>query len=156
MYVVLCQPQIPQNTGNIVRSCAVTGANLLLVSPLGFSLSDRWLKRAGLHYWEGVDVEVIDQEQLLTLMEEKKDSCFCFSSKATRCYSQVSYPIDPLLIFGSETMGMPQPLWERWPESFVTLPMRSGVRCLNLATSVGIALYKAWELQGFCGAKGHI
>lgn len=149
MYVVLCQPQIPQNTGNIVRTCAVTGASLLLVTPLGFSLSDRWLKRAGLDYWEGVDVEVIDQEQLFVLMQQKEGSCFCFSSKATRCYSQVSYPGDALLIFGSETMGMPAALWQRWPDSFVTMPMRSGVRCLNLATTVGIALYKAWEQQGF-------
>jgi len=149
MYVVLCQPQIPQNTGNIVRSCAVTGSNLILVRPLGFSLADRWLKRAGLDYWEGVNVEVIDELELLSLMEEKRGSCYCFSSKATRCYSQVSYQREGLLIFGSETMGIPEVLWERWPESFVTLPMRSGARCLNLATTVGIGLYEAWRQQDF-------
>lgn len=148
MKVILYQPQIPQNTGNIVRTCAVTGCDLILVEPLGFSISDRWLKRAGLDYWEGVNVQTITSlEEYLNTSEE---NFYFFSSKASNSYTSVSYKKNDLLIFGSETSGLPSVMMERWPDRAVTLPMRSGVRCLNLATSVGIGVYEAWRQQGFC------
>lgn len=153
MKIILYQPQIPQNTGNIVRTCAVTGSGLVMVKPLGFSTNDRWLKRAGLDYWEGVEVELIDNlEEYL----EGQKSFYFFSSKGTKAYTEVSYQKGSLLIFGSETSGLPSHFFERWPERFVTIPMVSGVRCLNLATSAGIGLYEAWRQQGFISINSEI
>lgn len=147
MKIILYQPQIPQNAGNIVRTCAVTGSSLVMVRPLGFSTSDRWLKRAGLDYWEGVDVTFIDDlESYLCSIEEP---FYFFSSKATQCYTSVSYQPNTNLIFGSETSGLPSLFHERWSAHFVKIPMIEGVRCLNLATSAGIALFEAWRQQGF-------
>lgn len=147
MKVILFQPQIPQNAGNIVRTCAVTGADLLMVHPLGFSTHDRWLKRAGLDYWEGVHVSFLDD--LPAFLEQQEAPFYFFSSKVKTLYTDVSYTKDSILIFGSETAGLPSLFQERWPDRFVTLPMRPGVRCLNLATSVGIAVYEAWRQQNF-------
>lgn len=147
MNIILYQPQIPQNTGNIVRTCAVTGSSLTLVRPLGFSVTDRWLKRAGLDYWEGVQVSFLDdlEEYLRNL-----DTPFYFlSSKAKQKYSDVHYTANDTLIFGSETAGLPARFQEIWPEKFTTIPMVGGVRCLNLATSVGIVTYEAWRQQNF-------
>jgi len=147
MKIILYQPQIPQNTGNIVRSCSVTGSGLILVEPLGFSIHDRWLKRAGLDYWEGVDVEVISD--LDAHLEKAPGNFYFFSSKAARRYSDISYGPYDWLIFGSETSGLPPHYAEKWPDRFATIPMKSGVRCLNLATSAGIVLYEAWRQQDF-------
>lgn len=141
MKVILYQPQIPQNTGNVVRTCSVTGSGLVLVEPLGFSLSDRWLKRAGLDYWEGVQVEVIDD--LIRYLENTSHSFYFFSSKAHKFYTEVSYDQGSYLIFGSETTGLPPEIHTRWQERFVKIPMLEGARCLNLATSVGIGVYEA-------------
>lgn len=147
MKIVLFQPQIPQNCGNIVRTCAVTGCQLVLVRPLGFSVSDRWLKRAGLDYWEGVDVTLIDD--LESLLESSPGGIHFLSSKASQRYSDVAYGPNDLLIFGSETSGLPEYFWDRWQKHFSTIPMIEGQRCLNLATSVGIVVYEAWRQQGF-------
>lgn len=141
MKVILFQPQIPQNTGNVVRTCSVTGSGLILVGPLGFEISDRWLKRAGLDYWAGVEVEVIDN--LEEYLENSSHSFYFFSSKATKLYTEMKYDPDDMLIFGSETTGLPEEYFLRWPERFVKLPMVEGARCLNLATSVGIGVYEA-------------
>lgn len=147
MKVILYQPQIPQNTGNIVRTCAVTGCSLALVRPLGFSTNDRWLKRAGLDYWEGIDLTYIDD--LDAYLSEDTTPFFFFSSKSDRPYTAINYPLNATLIFGSETTGLPPHFREKWPDRFVTLPMVNGSRCLNLGTSVGIAVYEAWRQQGF-------
>ncbi len=147
MKVILYQPQIPQNAGNVVRTCAVTGCDLIMVRPLGFSTHDRWLKRAGLDYWEGVNVSFIDN--LESYLSEYSGSFYFFSSKATALYSSVTYQTDSLLIFGSETSGLPSSLFEKWPDRFVKIPMIEGVRCLNLATSVGIGVYEAWRQLNF-------
>jgi tRNA (cytidine/uridine-2'-O-)-methyltransferase len=147
VHIILFQPQIPQNTGNIVRTCAVTGSALTLIAPLGFSVNDRWLKRAGLDYWEGVDVSVI--EDLEDLLNSTKKNFYFFSSKAKKRYTDISFQREDLLIFGSETTGLPAHLAEKWPEHFATIPMIDGVRCLNLATSVGIVVYEAWRQQQF-------
>lgn len=140
MKVVLFQPQIPQNTGNVVRTCSVTGMDLILVGPLGFSISDRWLKRAGLDYWEGVHVKLIDD---LEKYLESFDSFYFFSSHAKKNYRDVPYRADTHLIFGSESSGLPKHFHEKWPDRFIHLPMLPQKRCLNLATSVGIGVYEA-------------
>jgi tRNA (cytidine/uridine-2'-O-)-methyltransferase len=150
--VVLYQPQIPQNTGNIVRTCSVTGSELVLVSPLGFSINDRWLKRAGLDYWEGVNVKIL--EDLEALLETTSHNFYFFSSHAKKSYTEISYRENDWLIFGSETQGLPDKFLANWESRFANIPMISGVRCLNLATSVGIVLYEGLRQQkfsGFCG-----
>lgn len=149
MKVVLYQPQIPQNTGNVVRTCAVTGSGLILVRPLGFSLASRHLKRAGLDYWEGVDVQIVDS--LESLLEETNCSFTFFSSKGKAPYTSIDYQLDHLLIFGSETSGLPAEILDRWPDRSVRIPMISGQRCLNLATSVGIGLYGALQKTAHFG-----
>lgn len=147
MKIVLYQPQIPQNTGNIVRTCAVTGCDLILIKPLGFSITDRWLKRAGLDYWEGVNVQVL--ENLEEFLSNTSDPLYFFSSHATTLYSDFKYEANAHLIFGAETHGLPQIVHENWRDRCAKIPMISGVRCLNLATSVGIVTYEAWRQQGF-------
>jgi tRNA (cytidine/uridine-2'-O-)-methyltransferase len=144
MKIILFQPQIPQNTGNIVRTCSATGTGLILVRPLGFSTQNRWLKRAGLDYWEGVEVEEIDD--LESVLE---GSFFFFSSKATKLYTEAPYEAGSQLIFGSETAGLPPQFFEKWPDRFYTIPMRTGARCLNLATSAAIVLYEALRQNQF-------
>lgn len=147
MNIVLFQPQIPQNTGNIVRTCANTGANLYLVRPLGFHVTNRWLKRAGLDYWDGVSVNFIDD--LPAFLENTTRRFFFYSAHAKAPYTEVEYQVDDFLVFGSETAGLPKEIWERWPELFYTIPKREEVRCLNLANAVSIVLYEAWRQQGF-------
>jgi len=141
--VILYQPQIPANTGNIVRTCSVTGTGLRLVRPLGFRTSDRMLKRAGLDYWEGVDIEFIDDFE--TYLEQSPHPFYFFSSKATRSYRDIDYTPSDLLIFGSETTGLPDHFYERWPERFVTIPMKNPGRCLNLSNCAAIAIYEALD-----------
>lgn len=143
MKIILYQPQIPQNTGNIVRTCSVTGTGLILIHPLGFSVSDRWLKRAGLDYWEGVAVEQYDN--LEELLDKTDCPFYFFSSKADKLYTEVRYTPDTMLVFGSETTGLPEHFHKKWPDRFIKLPMLDGARCLNLATSVGIGLYNAFR-----------
>ncbi|MDF2550252.1 MAG: hypothetical protein K0S07_1319 [Chlamydiales bacterium] len=147
MKIVLFQPEIPQNTGNVVRTCSVTGVGITLVGPLGFSLSDRYLKRAGLDYWQEVEVNVVDD--LLAYIEQENAPFYFFSSHAKALYSDQPYEENALLIFGSETKGLPDLFWERYPEHFRAIPMRPGARCLNLATAVGIVTYEALRQQGF-------
>lgn len=132
MKIILYQPQIPQNTGNIVRTCSVTGTGLILVHPLGFSTHNRHLKRAGLDYWEGVDVEEIDN--LETYLEQTIAPFYFFSSKCKRLYTEAKYQPHSLLIFGSETTGLSPSLWEKYPDRFFTIPMIS---------SAAIVLYEA-------------
>lgn len=139
--IVLYQPQIPQNTGNIVRTCSVTGSSLILVPPLGFSIKDRWLKRAGLDYWEGVQVEIL--EDLESTLDTLPGNFYFFSSKAEKRYTDIVFTQNDWLVFGSETNGLPARFQQKWPEKFATIPMVSEARCLNLATSVGIVTYEA-------------
>jgi tRNA (cytidine/uridine-2'-O-)-methyltransferase len=147
MKIILYRPQIPQNTGNIVRTCSVSGAELALVRPLGFSTSDRWLKRAGLDYWEGVHVEFIDN--LEDTLEKTESNFYFFSSKVSTPYTDFKYEKNDWLIFGSETSGLPVHFNKKWPHRFGTIPMVPDARCLNLATSVGIVLFEALRQQNF-------
>jgi tRNA (cytidine/uridine-2'-O-)-methyltransferase len=148
MKVVLVAPQIPQNTGNIVRTCAAVGAQLVLVRPLGFSISDRHLKRAGLDYWCHVPVEIWDD---LTPLSDEPDPWF-FSSFGHRPHASASFQSASTLVFGSEDAGLPAELLERHPERVLRIPMVPDRRCLNLSVSVGIGLYTAWQQMHFQGA----
>lgn len=150
MKIILFEPQIPQNTGNVVRSCSVTGSELMLVGPCGFSFQDRHLKRAGLDYWEGVRFEFLENEEaFISYLSQTSFPFVFFSSHATMPYTQISYKQDHQLIFGSETSGLSQRLLALFPDRSVTIPMKSGARCLNLATSVGIGLFEAWRQCDF-------
>ncbi|HVX00902.1 MAG TPA: tRNA (cytidine(34)-2'-O)-methyltransferase [Candidatus Babeliaceae bacterium] len=145
--IVLFQPQIPQNTGNIVRTCAVTGSDLILVRPLGFKTTDRWLKRAGLDYWEGVHVSFLDD--LEKYVEGLQVPFYFFSSKATKYYTQIDYSMDDHLIFGSETAGLPLHFHQKWANNFYKIPMKEGPRCLNLSNAAAVVIYEAWRQQNF-------
>jgi tRNA (cytidine/uridine-2'-O-)-methyltransferase len=147
MQVILFQPQIPQNTGNIVRTLSVTGNNLTLVRPLGFSTASRHLKRAGLDYWEGVNVNYLDD--LEAFLNETSLPFYFFSSKAQKPYTDIPFTADDHLIFGSETFGLPPSFKEKWPDRFYTLPMKEESRCLNLSNAVSIVIYEAWRQRGF-------
>lgn len=144
---MLFQPQIPQNTGNIVRTCAVTGSDLILVPPFGFSLSSRHLKRAGLDYWEGVKMKQVDN--LFDYLENLADPFYFFSTKGEKVYTDVDYTMADHLVFGSETAGLPPLFHERWKDRFYRLPMKKGARCLNLANTVSVVLYEALRQNNF-------
>jgi tRNA (cytidine/uridine-2'-O-)-methyltransferase len=138
--VVLYTPEIPPNTGNIARTCAATGTKLHLIEPLGFKLSDRYLKRAGLDYWEAVDL-VIHQDWQTFLEQAQPQRIICFSAHAQVSYRDFCYQPEDWLLFGSETQGLPLEIRENHPQ--VVIPTYTTVRSLNLAVSVGIGLYEA-------------
>ena len=147
MKIALFQPEIPQNTGNIARTCAATQSGLILVHPLGFSTQDRHLKRAGLDYWKDVHIEEI--YDLAAYLEQTTDPFYFFSSKTEKTYDQALYAPNSLLIFGSETGGLPELFHKRWKENFYTIPMAPSQRCLNLASSAAIVLYEALRQNHF-------
>lgn len=141
--MVLYQPEIPQNTGNIARTCAATGTPLHLVEPLGFRLEDRYLKRAGLDYWPSVTLRVHrDLESLRRALAPRR--CVYFSTHAVKSFFDFEFKAGDCLVFGSETSGLPSSLMKEAEEAMVKIPIdRSRVRSLNLATSVGVALFEA-------------
>ncbi|HZE56914.1 MAG TPA: tRNA (cytidine(34)-2'-O)-methyltransferase [Chthoniobacterales bacterium] len=143
--VVLVEPEIPPNTGNIGRLCLATGSTLHLVKPLGFSIDDRELKRAGLDYWKEVDVELWDSFADLRA-RHVSGRFFFLTTKSRRAYYDVSFSAGDFLVFGRETKGLPESLLTRHPEELLTIPMR-GTRSLNLATAVGIVLFEAMRQQ---------
>ena len=148
--IVLVEPQIPQNTGNIARTCAATGARLHLVEPMGFRIDDAKLKRAGLDYWHLLDITYYDS--LADFFEKNKDGkFFYFSTKATKIYSQVEYPDNCYLVFGKETAGLPEELLFANKESCVRLPMinDSSARSLNLSNTVAIGVYEVLRQWNF-------
>lgn len=151
MKIVLYRPQIPQNTGNIARTCAAAKTGLVLVKPMGFSLADRYMKRAGLDYWDHVQLETIDELDLWITSGQKP--VFFFSSKATKLYTEATYPTDSVLIFGSETEGLPEYFWKKYSDHFYTIPMSEGQRCINLASSAAIVLYEAHRQNTFSVLK---
>ena len=146
--VVLVEPEIPPNTGNIGRLCLATKSTLHLVKPLGFSLDDRQLKRAGLDYWDDVDLRVWDS--LDTLLESKPpdDRYFFVTTKSKRAYWDVKFRPGDFLVFGRETKGLPETLLAKYESDCITIPM-AGTRSLNLATAVGIVLFEAVRQQQF-------
>lgn len=148
--IVLVEPQIPQNTGNIARTCAATGARLHLVEPMGFRVDDAKLKRAGLDYWHLLDITYY--ENLDDFFEKNKGgNFFYFSTKAQKIYSDIEYPDNCYLVFGKETAGLPEDLLYRNPESCVRLPMinNSDARSLNLSNSAAIGAYEVLRQWNF-------
>ena len=145
--IVLVEPQIPQNTGNIARTCAATGARLHLVEPMGFRVDDAKLKRAGLDYWYLLDI--IYYSSLDDFFEKNKGPFFYFSTKAQNIYSDMTYPDGSYLVFGKETAGLPESLLYRNPDSCVRLPMIDDARSLNLSNSVAIGVYEVLRQWGF-------
>lgn len=152
--IVLVEPEIPSNTGNIVRTCAATGARLHIVKPMGFTPDDKKLKRAGLDYWKYMDITYYEN---LTEFFEKTagGSYFYFTTKGRNTHSEVDYPDNSYLLFGKETAGLPEELLIKNPERCVRLPMRGEIRSLNLSNTVCVAVYETlrqWnypELQNF-------
>ena len=139
--VVLVEPEIPQNTGNIARTCAATGARLHLVRPLGFSISEKALKRAGLDYWDLLDITVYDSTDDF-FEKTKGGQYYYFSTKAQHIHSDISYPDGAYLLFGKETAGLPEKLLHDNPDTAVRIPMISEARSLNLSNSAAIAVYE--------------
>jgi tRNA (cytidine/uridine-2'-O-)-methyltransferase len=140
--VVLVEPEIPPNTGNIGRLCLATGSTLHLVKPLGFSIDDRTLKRAGLDYWKEVDLELWDSFEDLRRSRESDSRFFFLTTKSKRAYYDVDFRSGDFLVFGRETKGLPESLLAAHSQELLTIPMR-GTRSLNLATAVGIVLFEA-------------
>lgn len=139
--IVLVEPQIPQNTGNISRTCAVTGARLHLVRPLGFEVSDKHLKRAGLDYWDKLDITYYDGLEDF-FAKNPGGNFFYFTTKGRKVHSDVSYPDNAYLVFGREDKGLPEELLYANPRSCVRIPMRNELRSLNLSNSAAIAVYE--------------
>ena len=150
MNIVLLEPEIPANTGNIGRSCVATGSTLHLIRPLGFSTDDKYIKRAGMDYWADLDVRYYDSFEDF-LSKNQYPVVYMTSSKVTRCYTDVSYPPDAFIMFGKESAGIPKDILDRYPDTCVRIPMIPGVRCLNLGSSMAVVLYEALRQQGFVG-----
>lgn len=148
MNIVLIEPEIPQNTGNIARTCAAIGAGLHLIEPLGFSLSDRYLKRAGLDYWADVDVK--RYKNFEEFRELNKNGTFYYATtKAVNNYSDIVYPENVYLLFGKESAGIPEYMLKGNKNNSIRIPMSDTARSLNLANSVAIISYEVLRQNGF-------
>ena len=149
--IVMVEPEIPQNTGNIARTCAATGAKLHLVKPLGFSIDDKYLKRAGLDYWDKLDIEI--HENLSEFFKKYKinSNMFLASTKSRQTYTDVDYTkFDEIFIlFGKETKGLPEELIENNMKQAIRIPMKKGLRSLNLSNSVAIVIYETLRQNNF-------
>ncbi len=151
--IVMVEPEIPQNTGNVARTCAATGARLHLVGPMGFKIDDKKLKRAGLDYWQFLDITYYDS--LEDFFTKNSGEFYYFTTKGRKAHSEVAYPDNVYLLFGKETKGLPEELLIKNPDKCVRIPMSTGIRSLNLSNSVAIAVYEVlrqWEyplLQNF-------
>ncbi|TSE19255.1 tRNA (cytidine(34)-2'-O)-methyltransferase [Tepidimonas alkaliphilus] len=153
-HVVLVAPEIPPNTGNVIRLCANTGCTLHLVEPLGFSMDDKLLRRAGLDYHEYADVRRhASWEALLLAKRPAASRLWALTTRGQRHVHEVAFAPGDWLVFGSESRGLPAALLQRWPEAQrLRLPMRPGQRSLNLSNAVAITVFEAWRQQGFAGA----
>ena len=148
MNVILYQPKIPQNTGNIARTCAAVGAKLHLIRPLGFSVRDKHLKRAGLDYWHMVDIAYYDSMDDFFQANTQKKFSF-ITKKATKAYDKIDFSGEVFLIFGKETSGLPEELLKKNKARCYRIPMKSGPRSLNLSNAVAIVVYEACRQKGF-------
>lgn len=155
--IVLVEPEIPQNTGNIVRTCAATHTKLHLVRPLGFEISDKYLKRAGLDYWQFADISYYDSFEELRQKNSQAEFWF-LSTKGQKVYSDVQFNDGCFLVFGKETKGLPEDLLYNNYGHCIRIPMYQELRSLNLSNSVAIVLYEALRQEGFSGlkAQGHL
>ena len=152
--VVLCEPEIPQNCGNIARTCAATGSRLHLIKPLGFDISEKAVRRAGLDYWHLVDVQVYENLDDFFARNEIRQ-LWCLSTKAPRCYTEANFEDGCYLLFGKETKGLPEAFLARHYDETVRIPMREEARSLNLSNAVAITVFEALRQQEFAGLKDH-
>ena len=151
--IVLVEPEIPQNAGNVARTCAVTGSKLHLVRPLGFEVTDKQLKRAGLDYWHFLDISYYDSIEEVMDKFYNGENFWFFSTKAKNVHSEVSYKDVDFLVFGKETKGLPETLLKKYYERCVRLPMMGETRSLNLANSVCVGVYEALRQTGYRNLK---
>ena len=150
--IVLVEPEIPQNTGNIARTCAAIGAKLHLVKPLGFEISDKYLKRAGLDYWDKLEIEEHENlNDFLNKYNPENTNMFFVTTKGKHCYSDIDYSkLDNIfLLFGKETKGLPENLLTKYLDKAIRIPMRKTLRSLNLSNSVAILAYEVLRQTGF-------
>lgn len=154
LHIVLVEPEIPSNTGNIARTCAATGCALHLIRPLGFDISDKAVKRAGLDYWHLVDVRVYDNLEDF-FAKNQVEQMWCLSTKAPRTYAEAGFQDGCFLFFGKETKGLPEDFLKVHEECCLRLPMRPEARSLNLSNSVAIAVYEALRQLDFPGLQGY-
>lgn len=150
--IVLVEPEIPQNTGNIARSCAATGAKLHLVHPLGFSISEKQVKRAGLDYWDKLEIEEHTSfSKFLEKYPPEKNNMFFLTTKGQKCYSDIDYSEmnEVFLLFGKETKGLPEDILQKYIENAIRIPMLPTLRSLNLSNSVAIVLYEVLKQDNF-------
>ena len=138
--IVMVEPEIPQNTGNVARTCAATGARLHLVGPMGFKIDDKKLKRAGLDYWHYLDITYYDN--IDEFFSKNEGEFYYFTTKGRKTHSEVSYDDNIYLLFGKETKGLPEELLMKNPERCIRIPMANDIRSLNLSNSVAIAVYE--------------
>ena len=148
--IVLHPPEIPQNTGNIARTCAATGAALHLIKPLGFAIDDKKLKRAGLDYWHLLDITYYESEEEF-FEKNAGETIYYFSTKAPRKHTDVTYPERVFLMFGKETAGLPEALLAKNPDTSVRIPMLPNLRSLNLSNSAAVAVYEVLRQRNFEG-----
>ena len=148
-HIVLVEPEIPANTGNIARTCAATKSQLHLVEPLGFSIDDKHLKRAGLDYWHLLNVKRYGS--LEEFFEKNAGPFYYVTTKAPHTYVENAYPDGAYFLFGKETRGLPEELLSRRPEACIRIPMRGEARSLNLSNSVAVVIYEALRQTGFAG-----
>jgi tRNA (cytidine/uridine-2'-O-)-methyltransferase len=155
LHIVLVEPEIPQNTGNIARTCAVTGSSLHLIRPLGFEVSEKWVRRAGLDYWSQVSVTEYDGlDDLFSRHPEAAENLWLATTKAPFSYTEPEYSSDCWLFFGKETAGLPEWFREKFHDRCVRIPMLPNVRCLNLSNSVAVLAYEVLRQNGFPGLTG--
>ena len=150
--IVLVEPEIPQNTGNIARTCAATGSKLHLVKPLGFEISDKHLKRAGLDYWDKLDIEEHENlNNFLAKYPPENNNMFFVTTKGKNCYSDIDYSnLDNIyLLFGKETKGLPEVLLKKYINNAIRIPMKKNLRSLNLSNSVSILAYEVLRQNRF-------
>jgi tRNA (cytidine/uridine-2'-O-)-methyltransferase len=145
-HIVLYQPEIPPNTGNIIRLCANTGAKLHLIHPLGFSLEEKALRRAGLDYHEWASVVQYEHWEAFIEQHHQK-TIYVFSARATRCYSKIQYTSEDMFLFGPESKGLPEEILQHYTS--LSIPMRAHNRSLNLSNAVAVVLYEAWRQLDF-------
>ncbi len=153
-HIVLVHPEIPPNTGNVIRLAANTGCELHLIEPLGFSMDDKLLKRAGLDYHEYAPVRRhADWDALLRAESPDPAAMFAFTTRGSRPFGEVAWPAGAWFVFGCETAGLPETIRERFePAQRVRLPMRPGQRSLNLSNAVAVTVFEAWRQHGYAGA----
>ena len=152
LHIVLVNPEIPQNTGNIARTCALTRSVLHLVKPLGFSIEDRYLKRAGLDYWDKVEIKVWDSFGAV-VENHQKSNIYLATTKAQTSYWEVDYRLDDMVVFGCETRGLPQEILESYPGQQIRIPILDIGRSLNLSNSVAIIVYEVLRQHKFPNLK---